>query len=41
MMEARFEALRSRLEAGFDSAPSDVGIQEIEDAAAKERSGGK
>ncbi len=40
-MEARFEALSSRLEAGFNSVPQDVGMQEIEEAIANERSSEK
>ncbi len=40
-MEARFEALSSRLEAGFNGVPQDVGMQEIEEAIANERSSEK
>lgn len=37
-MEARFDALSSRLEQGFSSVPQDVGMREIEEAVASERS---
>lgn len=37
-MEARFEALSSRLEQGYSGVPQDVGIREIEQAVADERS---
>ena len=40
-MEARFESLSSRLEAGFNSVPQDIGMQEIEDAITSQRSSGK
>lgn len=37
-MEARFEALSSRLEAGFDGVPQESGMAEIEEVVAAERS---
>jgi prevent-host-death family protein len=40
-MEARFEALSSRLEEGFSGIPQDAGMREIEEAIASERSAGK
>jgi len=40
-MEARFEALSSRLEAGFDSVPQEAGMAEIEEVVAAEGSSGR
>lgn len=37
-MEARFESLSPRLEAGFDGVPQEVGMAEIEEAITTERS---
>lgn len=36
-MEARFDALSSRLERGFSGVPLDVGMREIEEAVVNER----
>ncbi|MCL7945158.1 type II toxin-antitoxin system prevent-host-death family antitoxin [Marinobacter sp. ATCH36] len=40
-MEARFEALSSRLEHGFAAVPQDEGMREIEEAIRNERSADK
>lgn len=36
-MQARFDALRQRIEAGYDGVPEDEGMAEIEAAVAAER----